>query len=53
MKKHHEQGLNKIRLEEGDLIFLYPKKLDAERENLTIGYSWPYEVITIYEDGLV
>ncbi len=54
MKAYHDRKIKQSqRLSEGDLVLWYPGKLDVKRKSLRIGWSGPYKVFRIYENGSV
>ena len=53
MKKYHDQKLKEQRIKDGDLVLWYPGKIDGKKKNLSMGWTGPFEVIRIYENGSV
>ena len=53
MKVYHDKTLKEKRLKEGDLALWFPGSLEAKKKNLTIGWTGPYQILRIYENGSV
>ena len=53
MNNYHDKTLKEKRLQEGDLALWFPGSLEAEKRNLTIGWTGPYQILRIYENGSV
>ncbi|MCO5592279.1 hypothetical protein L7F22_046278 [Adiantum nelumboides] len=53
MKAHHDIQIRKGKMKEGDIVLWYPGKLDARKKSLTVGWSEPYIIVRIFENGSV
>ena len=53
MKVYHDKNLKEKRLKEGDLVLWFPGSLEAKKKNFTIGWTGPYQILRLYENGSV
>ncbi|MCO5610018.1 hypothetical protein L7F22_064253 [Adiantum nelumboides] len=53
MKAYQDRRLKAGKMKEGDLVLCYPGKMDAMLMSLTVGWSRPYIIFRMFENGSV